>query len=101
MTSRAARSASRRSALSRAGSSAKCRASAAGVLADEQVPVGENASRVAAVRAKALDGCIVDLASALNYVQKGEGKILLRFGDLVQDFIIHVIFATDKAIAEK
>jgi len=67
----------------------------------EQVPVGENASRVAAVRAKALDGCIVDLASALNYVQKGEGKILLRFGDLVQDFIIHVIFATDKAIAEK
>jgi ABC-type nitrate/sulfonate/bicarbonate transport system substrate-binding protein len=67
----------------------------------EQVPIGENASRVAAVRSKALDGCIVDLASALNYVQKGEGKILLRFGDLVQDFIIHVIFATDKAIAEK
>jgi ABC-type nitrate/sulfonate/bicarbonate transport system substrate-binding protein len=67
----------------------------------EQVPIGENASRVAAVRSKALDGCIVDLASALNYVQKGEGKILLRFGDLVHDFIIHVIFATDKAIAEK
>src|SRR5262249_532028 len=50
---------------------------------------------------KALDGCIVDLASALNYVQRGEGKILLRFGDLVKDFHIHVIFATDKAIAEK
>jgi NitT/TauT family transport system substrate-binding protein len=66
-----------------------------------QVPIGENAARVAAVRSKALDGCIVDLASALNYVQRGEGKILLRFGDLVQDFIIHVIFATDKAIADK
>ena len=66
-----------------------------------QVPVGENAARVAAVRSKALDGCIVDLASALNYVQRGEGKILLRFGDLVKDFHIHVIFATDKAIAEK
>ena len=66
-----------------------------------QVPIGENASRVAAVRSKALDGCIVDIASALNYVQKGDGKILLRFNDLVKDFILHVIFATDKAIAEK
>jgi ABC-type nitrate/sulfonate/bicarbonate transport system substrate-binding protein len=67
----------------------------------EQVPIGENASRVAAVRSKALDGCIVDLASALNFVQRGEGKILLRFGDLVKDFHIHVIFATDKIMAEK
>jgi ABC-type nitrate/sulfonate/bicarbonate transport system substrate-binding protein len=66
-----------------------------------QVPIGENASRVAAVRSKALDGCIVDIASALNYQQRGEGKILLRFNDLVKDFILHVIFATDKAVAEK
>jgi ABC-type nitrate/sulfonate/bicarbonate transport system substrate-binding protein len=66
-----------------------------------QVPIGENAARVAAVRAGALDGCIVDLASALNYQQRGEGRILLRFGDLVKDFIIHVIFATDKTIAQK
>jgi ABC-type nitrate/sulfonate/bicarbonate transport system substrate-binding protein len=66
-----------------------------------QVPIGENAARVAAVRAGALDGCIVDLASALNFVQRGEGRILLRFGDLVKDFHIHVIFATNKDIAEK
>jgi len=66
-----------------------------------QVPVGENAARVAAVRSKALDGCIVDLASAVNFVQRGEGRILLRFGDLVKDFHIHVIFATDKVIAER
>jgi ABC-type nitrate/sulfonate/bicarbonate transport system substrate-binding protein len=66
-----------------------------------QVPIGENAARVAAVRSKALDGCIVDLASALNYAQHGDGRILLRFGDLVKDFIIHVVFATDKAIVER
>jgi len=66
-----------------------------------QVPIGENAARVAAVRSKALDGGIVDLASALNFVQRGEGRILLRFGDLVKDFHIHVIFATNKVIAEK
>src|SRR5712672_1167821 len=51
-----------------------------------QVPIGENAARVAAVRSKALDGGIVDLASTLNFVQRGEGRILLRFGDLVKDF---------------
>ena len=66
-----------------------------------QVPIGENATRVAAVKAKAVDGGIVDLASALNFVRRGEGRILLRFGDLVKDFHIHVIFATDKAIAER
>ena len=66
-----------------------------------QVPIGENAARVAAVRSKALDGCIVDIASALNYAQRGDGRILLRFNDLVKDFILHVIFATDKAIAQK
>jgi ABC-type nitrate/sulfonate/bicarbonate transport system substrate-binding protein len=66
-----------------------------------QVPIGENAARVAAVRSKALDGCIVDLASALNYVQRSEGRVLLRFGDLVKDFHIHVIFATDKVITER
>jgi ABC-type nitrate/sulfonate/bicarbonate transport system substrate-binding protein len=66
-----------------------------------QVPIGENAARVAAVRSKALDGCIVDIASALNYAQRGDGRILLRFGDLVKDFILHVIFATDTAIAKR
>jgi ABC-type nitrate/sulfonate/bicarbonate transport system substrate-binding protein len=66
-----------------------------------QVPIGENATRVAAVRSRALDGCIVDLASALNYQQRGEGRILLRFGDLVRDFIIHVIFATDRSVAQR
>jgi NitT/TauT family transport system substrate-binding protein len=66
-----------------------------------QVPIGENSTRIAAVKSKNVDACIVDLASALNFVQRGDGKILLRFGDLVKDFHIHVIFATDKAIAAR
>jgi NitT/TauT family transport system substrate-binding protein len=65
------------------------------------VPIGENAARVAAVKAGALDGCVVDIGSALNFVQRGDGRILMRFGEVAKDFILHVIFATDKAIAEK
>ena len=66
-----------------------------------QVPIGEDAARVAALKAKALDAAIVNLGVALNYADRGEGRIILRFGDLVKDFHIHVIFATDKAIVGK
>jgi ABC-type nitrate/sulfonate/bicarbonate transport system substrate-binding protein len=66
-----------------------------------QVPIGDDANRIAALKTRWIDGAIVNLAQALNFVQRGEGKVLLRFGDLVKDFHIHVIFATDKAIAAK
>jgi ABC-type nitrate/sulfonate/bicarbonate transport system substrate-binding protein len=66
-----------------------------------QVPIGDDANRIAALKTKSVDAAIVNLAVALNVVQRGEGRILLRFGDLVQDFHIHVIFATEKAIASR
>ena len=67
----------------------------------ELTPVGDDASRVAAVKTKSLDGAVVNLAVALNYAQRGDGRILMLFGDLLKDFHVHVIFATDKAIATK
>jgi len=66
-----------------------------------QVPIGDDANRIAALKTRSVDAAIVNLAVALNFVQRGEGRVLLRFGDLVKDFHIHVIFATDKVIAEK
>src|SRR5262249_43779860 len=66
-----------------------------------QVPIGDDANRIAALKTRSIDAAIVNLAQALNFVQRGEGKVLLRFGELVRDFHIHVIFATDKAIAQK
>ena len=64
-----------------------------------QVPIGDDGARVAAVKSKSLDAAIVNLAVALNYADHGNGRILLRFGDLVNHFHAHVIFATDRAIA--
>jgi NitT/TauT family transport system substrate-binding protein len=66
-----------------------------------QTPIGDDTTRVASLKTKAVDGAVVNLAVALNFVQRGDGKILLRFGDLIKDFHVHVIFATDKAIATK
>ncbi len=65
------------------------------------VAIGDDATRIASLKTKSVDGAIVNLAAALNYVQRGEGRILLRFGDLLKDFHVHVIFATDRAIASK
>jgi NitT/TauT family transport system substrate-binding protein len=72
-----------------------------GVGGIEQAALGNDANRVAALKTRAIDGAIVNLAVALKYVQSGDGKILLRFADLVKDFHIHVIFATDKLIAAR
>ena len=66
-----------------------------------QVPIGENASRIAALKAGVVDACVVDIGSALNFVERGDGRILMRFGEVAKHFIMHVIFATDKAIAQR
>jgi len=67
----------------------------------EQVPIGENAARIAALKSGAIDACVVDIGSALKFVERGDGRILMRFGDVAKHFIMHVIFATDTAIAQK
>ena len=66
-----------------------------------QVPIGENSARIAALKSGAVDACVVEIGSALNFADRGDGRILMRFGDVAKDFIMHVIFATNKAIVQK
>ena len=66
-----------------------------------QVPIGENSARIAALKSGAVDACVVEIGSALNFTERGDGRILMRFGDVAKDFIMHVIFATDKAVAQR
>jgi ABC-type nitrate/sulfonate/bicarbonate transport system substrate-binding protein len=67
----------------------------------EEVPIGDNGARLAALKAGSVDGCVVDIGSALNFVGHGDGRILMRFGGVAKNFIMHVIFATEKAMADK
>ena len=67
----------------------------------DEVPIGDNAARLAALKAGSIDGCVVDVGSALNFAQRGDGRILMRFGGVAKNFIMHVIFATDKAMAQR
>ena len=63
-------------------------------------PMGALQAQLAALKRGDIDGTIMDIASAFDLEKKGEGRILARFG-YIKDFIIHVVFATDKAIASR
>jgi NitT/TauT family transport system substrate-binding protein len=72
-----------------------------GVEGIPRVGLGNDANRIAALKTKSIDAAIVNIAVATKYSQTGDGKVLATFDDLVKDFHIHVIYATNQAIAEK
>ena len=65
----------------------------------EIAPMGAMPGQIAALKRGDIDGAIMDIGNAFELEKRGEGRILVRFTD-IKDFHIHVIFATDKLIAE-
>ena len=63
-------------------------------------PMGAMPGQIAALKRGDIDGVIMDIGNAFDLEKRGDGRILVRFGD-IKDFHIHVIFATDKVIAGK
>jgi ABC-type nitrate/sulfonate/bicarbonate transport system substrate-binding protein len=63
-------------------------------------PMGAMPGQIAALKRGDIDGTITDIGNAFDLEKKGEARILVRFND-IKDFHIHVIFATDKVIAQK
>src|SRR5712672_3014681 len=66
----------------------------------EIAPMGAMPGQIAALKRGDVDGAIMDIGNAFEVEKRGEGRILVRFTD-IKDFHIHVIFATDKLIAER
>ncbi len=64
------------------------------------VATGGGQANIAGFVSGNLDGAVTSLESALKVEQAGEGKILLTFGDIVDPFIAHIIFATDDMMAQ-
>jgi ABC-type nitrate/sulfonate/bicarbonate transport system substrate-binding protein len=67
----------------------------------QAIPLGALPSNIAALQAGQIDGFIISAAVGHQLARKGEGRLLLRFGDYIGKFYTHVIFASDKLIAEK
>ena len=64
-------------------------------------PMGATQPQIAALKRKEIDGMVTDISTALALEQAGDMRILMRFGEIVKDFHIHVIYATNKIIGEK
>ena len=64
------------------------------------VTTGGGQANVAGFETGSLDAAVTSLEAALRVEQAGQGTILLSFGDIVNPFIAHVIFATDDMIAQ-
>jgi ABC-type nitrate/sulfonate/bicarbonate transport system substrate-binding protein len=67
----------------------------------EGVPLGSESGRTASLRAGSTDGMVIDVATAAKLEKEKTGRIIVHFGSVAPDFIIHAIFATNKSIAEK
>jgi len=52
------------------------------------------------MKVKEIDGIVIDIATEARLAQNGDARTLVKFGDIVHDFIIHVIFAR-KSLIEK
>lgn len=65
------------------------------------VSVGGMQGEAAGLIAGNLQGGVGSLEGGLEMADKGQGRILLMFGDFIHPFLAHAIFATDKMIAEQ
>jgi NitT/TauT family transport system substrate-binding protein len=63
--------------------------------------LGSNSSQIAALRSKNVDGFVADIALSYKLEEEGVSRVLVRFGNIVSDFHIHVIYATTKAVATR
>jgi ABC-type nitrate/sulfonate/bicarbonate transport system substrate-binding protein len=59
-------------------------------------PLGAAAAQIAALKTSQVDGVTTDSVTVYNFVEQGSGRILVKFGDSVKDFHVHVIYASDK-----
>jgi ABC-type nitrate/sulfonate/bicarbonate transport system substrate-binding protein len=65
------------------------------------VPLGSESGRTASLRTGTTDGMVIDVATAAKLEKEKIGRIVVHFGTVAPNFIIHAIFATNKSIAEK
>lgn len=63
--------------------------------------LGTTAARVAAIRAGVADATVIDLTAALALEDRGEGNILMNFGDVITNYQNQMVFASDAAIKDK
>jgi len=63
-----------------------------------RVSVGDTGARIATLRTGAADAAVIDIAAAFNLEERGEGRILVNFGDLITKFQNQIVYASNTLI---
>jgi NitT/TauT family transport system substrate-binding protein len=61
-------------------------------------PLGTTTAQAAALKTGQIDGVITETSTVFKLVEEGTGRILVRFGERIKDFHVHVIFASTSLI---
>jgi NitT/TauT family transport system substrate-binding protein len=64
----------------------------------KRVSVGDTGVRIATLRTGAADAAVVDIAAAFNLEERGEGRILVNFGDMITQFQNQIVYASNSLI---
>src|SRR4029077_3965379 len=62
-------------------------------------PLGASEAQIAALKTHQIDGVTTDSVTVYKFVETGAGRILVKYGDRIKDFHVHVIYASDTLIA--
>jgi ABC-type nitrate/sulfonate/bicarbonate transport system substrate-binding protein len=57
-------------------------------------PLGTPTAQVAALKTGQIDGVVTETSTIFRLEEEGSGRILVRFGDRIKDFHVHVAFAS-------
>jgi NitT/TauT family transport system substrate-binding protein len=61
-------------------------------------PLGSSTAQIAALRTRQVDGVTTDSVTVHKFVDSGDGRILVKFGDYVKDFHAGLIYASNTLI---
>lgn len=64
-------------------------------------PLGTTTAQAAALKTGQIDGVITETSTVFRLVEEGIGRILVRFGERIKDFHVHVIFASTSLMQQK
>ena len=62
------------------------------------VPLGTTTAQAAALKTRQVDGVVTETSTVLRLVEEGTGRILVRFGERIPEFHVHVVFARNAVI---
>jgi NitT/TauT family transport system substrate-binding protein len=62
-------------------------------------PLGSAETQIAALKTHQIDGVTTDGATVYKFAETGAAHILVKFGDRVKGFHVHVIYASDSLIS--